>query len=135
MRRHVLDWYHFNLNHPPGGSRLAINTWEVFYQKGLVIQANLYVNPCKICQQFKKRNNTNGCLPPNNTTELKPWNAVHVDLIGPYRKSTIQQNPVGTFIKNNYSLTCMTIIDPAMGWFEIFEVPTFELDEVTGGND
>ena len=29
----------------------------------------------------------------------------------------------------------MTIINPAMGWFEIVEVPTFDLYEVTGGND
>ena len=29
----------------------------------------------------------------------------------------------------------MSMIDPAKGWFEIVEVPTFDLDEVTGGND
>ena len=28
----------------------------------------------------------------------------------------------------------MTMIGPAMGWFEIVEVPTFDLDEVTSGN-
>ena len=29
----------------------------------------------------------------------------------------------------------MTIIDPATGCFEIVKVPTFDLDELTGGND
>ena len=29
----------------------------------------------------------------------------------------------------------MKIIDAATGWFEIVKVPTFYLDEVTGGND
>ena len=29
----------------------------------------------------------------------------------------------------------MTMIYPAKGWFENFEVPTVDLDEVTGGND
>ena len=29
----------------------------------------------------------------------------------------------------------MTMIDPATGWFEIVEIPTFNLDEVTAGND
>ena len=29
----------------------------------------------------------------------------------------------------------MTMIDPAMGWFEITKVLTFDLDEVMGGND
>ena len=46
---------------------------------------------CKICQQFKKRKATYGYLPPKNISELKPWNSVHVDLIGPYIKSIRQQ--------------------------------------------
>ena len=29
----------------------------------------------------------------------------------------------------------MTMIDTVMGWFEIFKLPTFDLNEVTGGND
>ena len=29
----------------------------------------------------------------------------------------------------------MTIIDPATGWFDIIEMPTFVLEEVTIGND
>ena len=29
----------------------------------------------------------------------------------------------------------MTMIDPAMGWFEITELPTYEIDGVTGSND
>ena len=41
----------------------------------------------------------------------------------------------GTTIKNDVSLTCMEMIDPAMGWFEIFEVPTFVIDKVTVENN
>ena len=29
----------------------------------------------------------------------------------------------------------MTMIDPTTGWFKIFEIPMFKLDEVTAGND
>ena len=29
----------------------------------------------------------------------------------------------------------MTMIYPATGWFEIIEIPTFDLDEVMAGND
>ena len=32
------------------------------------------------------------------------------------------------------SLNCMTIIDPATGWFEIVKIPTFDLNEVMAGN-
>ena len=87
----------------------------------------LFAKRCKIFQQFKKRNTLYGHLQPNNTAELKPWDLVHVDLIGPYRKSIIQHQPGGAVISNNASLTCMTMIYPATGWFDIVEIPRFDL--------
>ena len=65
--------------------------------------------------------------------EPKPWYAMNVDLIGPYSKSIRQQQPSGTVIRNNSIPTCMTMIDPATGWFEIFEIPMFDLEKVTLG--
>ena len=44
---------------------------------------------------------------------------VHVDLIGSYSKSKIQQHPKSSIIKNNFILTCMMMINPSAGWFEI----------------
>ena len=32
-------------------------------------------------------------------------------------------------------MNSMKIIDPATGWFEIVEIPMFDLNEVTDGND
>ena len=32
-------------------------------------------------------------------------------------------------------MNCMTVIDPTTGSFEISEIPTFDVDEVTVGND
>ena len=60
---------------------------------------------------------------------------MHVYLIGPYIKSIRKYQPGGTVIRNNASLTCMMMIYLAKGWFEIVEIPTFDLDEVTLGND
>ena len=40
LRRRVLDWYHFYLNHS-GGSRLAKTIREVWYWKGLVLASLL----------------------------------------------------------------------------------------------
>ena len=90
---------------------------------------------CETCQQFKKRKNIYGNLPPKNIVELKPWDTVHVDLIGTYGKSIRQHHPGCTVIQNNVSLTCMTMIDPSTGWFEIVQIPTFDLEEATVGND
>ena len=107
----------------------------VCYWKVLVTQAELYDKPCKICQQFKKRKNIYGHLPPKNISELKPWDLVHVDLIGPYSKSIRHHKPDGAIIKNNGSLTCMKMIEPATVWSEIVEIPRYDLDEVMGGNN
>ena len=59
---------------------------------------------------------------------------MNVDLIGTYSKSIRQQQPGGTVINNNASLTYMEMIDPSTGWVEIVEIPTFDLEEVTLGN-
>ena len=59
---------------------------------------------------------------------------VHVDLIDPYIKSIRQHQPGGATIKSDVSLPCMTMINPVKTWFEIAEVPTLDLDEVTGVN-
>ena len=130
----MLDWYHFYLIHP-GGGRLAKKNREVCYRKGLVTQSDLFDNMCKTCQHFKKRKTLYGHLPPKNIAELKPWDTVEVDLIGPYSKSIIKHHPGGTVIRNNARLTCMTIIDLATGWFGIVEIPIFDLEEVIIGND
>ena len=66
----------------------------------------------KTCQQFKRRKTLYGHLPPKNIAELKPWDLVHLYLIGPYSKSIRQQHTGGAIILNNYILACMTIIDP-----------------------
>ena len=85
LRRRVLDWYHFYFNHPDS-SRLAKNR-ELCYWKGLFTQAGLYAKPCKICQHFKKGKTLYGNLPPKNISKLKPWNLVHLYLIGTYNRS------------------------------------------------
>ena len=119
----MLYWYHIYLNHP-GGGRIANKTREVCYWKGLATQVELYAKPCKICQKFKKRNNIHGHLPPKIIEELKQWDLVHIDLIGPYSKSILQNHPDRVIIKKDVSLTYKTMIDPDTGWFEMFKFPT-----------
>ena len=54
---------------------------------------------------FIKINNIYGNLPPKNIAELKPWDSVNVDLIGPYSKSIRKHNLVGNIIKNTVCIT------------------------------
>ena len=111
LHRCVLDWYHFYLNHP-GGSRLAKTIREVRYWKGLVTQVEMISKTCKTCKQFKNRKTLYGYLTPKNIAELKPWDLVHVELIGPYINSIRKQQSGNVIIRKNASLTCITIIDP-----------------------
>ena len=60
---------------------------------------------------------------------------VHIDLIGPYIKSIIKQQPGNAIIRKNSSMTCMAMIVPATGWFEIVEIPTFNFNDLMSGND
>ena len=129
LRRRTLDWYHFYLNHP-GGDRLAKTLTEVCYWKGLAHQAKQHAKQCELCQTFKKRSKRYGKLPPKDIGLLKPWHTVHVDLIGPYTKTVKQMQPGGTVTEVDLYLTCMTFIDPATGWFEITQVPYYDLDQV-----
>ena len=55
-------------------------------------------------------------------------------MIGQYISSIRQLNLGGAIIKNNVSLTCITMINTYTGWFDTIEVLTYDLNEVTGGN-
>ena len=133
LRGRTLGWYHHYLNHP-GGDRLANTLSTVCYWKGLTSQAKGFCKKCNKCQVSKKRKVRYGHLPPQNKGTLIPWETVHVDLIGPYTVKVNQEQP-GQIIKEvELQLTCMTFLDPATGWFEIAEVPYFDIDDVKNKN-
>jgi len=133
LRGRTINWYHHYLNHP-GGDRLANTLLQTCYWKGLTNQAKKFCKVCDTCQRFKKRRSRYGYLPPKNIGDLKPWNTVHIDLIGPYTVE-VQQNQPGNEIKKvKLQLTCMTFLDPATGWFEIAEVPYYDNEEIKHGN-
>ena len=48
--------------------------------------------------------------------------------------TTKQYEPEGTIKDVELHLTCMTFIDPATGWFEIVQVPYYNIEDVKGGN-
>ena len=132
--RRVLYWYYLYLHHP-GGSRLSKNIWKLRYWKSIVNQAEIYDKPCKIYQQFKKINPIYGNLTPNNIAEKKTSGTVHAEMIDTYSKSIRQYHRGGATINSDVSITYMAKVYPCMDWFEIFEVPAFNIDEVTVGND
>ena len=76
-------------------------------------QVRSFCKTCRKCQLFKKTRLQYGHLPAKKDIEIKPWQRVDVDLIGPYTVNTPTKK---------YELRAMTMIDPATRWFEIVQV-------------
>ena len=73
-----------------------------------------YVRACPTCQKNKRKIKKYGHLPPKEAESI-PWDKMCIDLIGPYK---IRRKG-----KDNEDLVCkcVTMIDPATGWFEIHQ--------------
>ena len=107
----MAQWYHTYLVHP-GRDRTIESIKQHFYWHGLTADVDKIVKECPTCQRCKRTNKKYGKLPPK-VAETKPWEHLCVDLIGPY---TVQREG-----KKPLKLQCLTMIDPATGWFEIIE--------------
>jgi hypothetical protein len=76
---------------------------------------------CLLCQKAKVTNQKYGKLPAK-LAEENPWDTLCVDLIGPYK---IQRKN-----KKDLKLWCLTMIDPATGWFEMEQIDNKTAAEV-----
>ena len=90
---------------------------------------------CNVCRSLKKHASKKyGKLPPKQP-ELIPWHALCVDLMGSYTfgKPKKVKNKEGKY-ELDYSecieLQCLTMIDPATGWFEIVDISHERADYV-----
>ena len=116
LQSRALQWYHHYLQHP-GANRLEETLAQVFYWPGMRYQARKVAKKCKRCQKGKTRKRKYGHVPAK-IAETTPWKGVCVDLIGPY--TLIGQDG------SKVDFMCLTIIDPATGWFEVVELPCVE---------
>ena len=108
LQQRIVAWYHEYLAHP-GQTRTEATIRQQFYWPNIRQHVEQYCKTCKQCQLCKKQRKKYGHLPPKEA-EANPWERVHVDLIGPY--SIQSESKLRT-------LQCLTMIDPATGWFEI----------------
>ena len=78
---------------------------------------------CMTCKRNKKRKPKWGLLEPK-VPETIPWHTLCIDLIGPYPFGTKKDK------SDEVKLHCLTMIDPATGWFEIVDIPTKRADDI-----
>ena len=111
LQKHVIMWYHTTLCHP-GINRTEETIGQHLWWPKMRNHITNYVRICPLCQRNKKRLKKYGFLPPKDA-EAIPWDRLCIDLIGPY---TIRRKG-----RKNLICRCVTMIDPATGWFEIYE--------------
>jgi len=126
MQLRAIDWYHHYLQHP-GHTRLEETISSVMYWKTMRSDIRNHVKRCSRCQKGKKRRRKYGKLPPKIAITT-PWQCVCVDLIGPYTLKDSSGSVILDFM-------CLTMIDPATGWFEIIELPTTDIKFVRKGEE
>jgi transposase InsO family protein len=109
MQKSVITWYHTTLCHP-GINRTEETIGQHLWWPKMRDHITNYVKICPVCQRNKRRQIKYGLLPPKEA-EATPWDKLCIDLIGPYK---IRRKG-----KNDLICKCVTMIDPATGWFEI----------------
>jgi hypothetical protein len=112
LQKKAVQFYHGLLMHP-GETRTELTLAQHFTWKGMRNTVQRVCKNCTSCQLTKPRQRKLGHLPPKQA-EITPWETVCIKLIGPYK---IRKN------KNEAILHCLTMIDPATGWFEIVKIP------------
>ena len=110
LQTRIVEWYHTNLCHP-GETRTEVTIRQHFTWSNLRATVHETCSKCPTCQRTKKTTKHYGHLPPKEA-EANPWEKLCVDMIGPY---TIR-NPE---TEVTLTLHCVTMIDPATGWFEM----------------
>jgi exonuclease VII small subunit len=111
LQLHTIDWYHTTLCHP-GINRTEETISQHLWWPKMRNQITNYVQACPTCQRNKRKVKKYGFLPPKEA-EAEPWDKMCIDLIGPYKIRRKGQKDL--------ICKCVTMIDPATGWFEIHQ--------------
>jgi Integrase zinc binding domain len=112
LQKAIVKWYHMQLCHP-GETRTERTIRQHFWFKNLRELVHNTCKRCPTCQKCKISHTKYGLL-PEKEAESEPWERLCVDLIGPYTVKQKYNEPL--------RLWCVTMIDPATGWFEMKEI-------------
>jgi hypothetical protein len=87
LQRQATMWYHHYLQHP-GHDRLEGTMNAAIYWTGMQTTVQSITRSCKSCQVNKRRTLKYGHL-PSKIVISTPWEALCVDLIGPYTLNSL----------------------------------------------
>ena len=124
IQPHATKWYHYHLCHP-GETRLELTLRQHYDWPGLKTSVRQTCTRCPICAATKPKSGKYGKLPPKKNPESIPWHTLCIDLIGPYK---FGPEPKEGKADKRIALHCLTMIDPATGWFEIARIDSRRAD-------
>ena len=124
MEKKATEWYHTHLLHP-GEKRLELTLRQHFTFIGLTSKVKRVCKACNVCRSLKRHNTKKYGKLPVKDPELIPWHTLCIDLIGPYTFGKKTEK-----VDDTVTLHCLTMIDPATGWFEIAKIQNKRADEV-----
>ena len=83
LQKQIVQWYHHYLQHP-GHSRLEETIKAAMYWKSMRTTIRSHVKKCRSCQTNNKRRKLKYGKLPTKIVIMTPWEALCVNLIGPY---------------------------------------------------
>jgi hypothetical protein len=110
LQQKTTDWCHKMLRHP-GTTRTEATIRQHFDWKGPRTMVIAICKKCQLCQKAKLTNQKYGKLPAE-LAEENPWDSLCVALMGPVERKG----------EKDLKLWCLTVIDPATGWFEMEQI-------------
>ena len=104
----------------PGETQLEFTIAQHYTLVGLRPTVQRVIKACPNCELCKKNSKKYGLLPPKPTPEIIPWHTLCIDLIGPYDFGVKKEKEPekDAFVQ----LHCLTMIDPATGFFECCKI-------------
>jgi len=115
----VCRWHHDCLMHP-GETRLEFTVAQHCTWAGSRPTVQHVIDACPDCELCKKNSKKHGLLPPKPTPKIIPWHTLCVDLIGPHNFGV--KNEKEPKKNTSVQLHCLTMTDPATGFFECYKI-------------
>jgi len=119
LQHKCAKWCHNCLMHS-GETRLGFTIAQHHTWVGLCPTVQGVIKACPNCELCKKNSKKHGLLPPKSTPEIVPWHTLCIDLIGlcHFGVKNKKEPEKDTFVQ----LHCLTMIDPATGFFECCKI-------------
>jgi transposase InsO family protein len=110
----------------PGETRTIKTIEQHFHWQTLSCNVKQFVQTCQTCQHYKQQRKNYGHLPTKIQCDIKPWNEVHVDLIGPWiipqRPSKSPKLSAKPDVKQPLQVLALTMIDLSTNLLELIVV-------------